>query len=477
MKILFISYSGFVSFGIMQLSSILKKAGFGVFLIVPRNNQEIIEEINRVKPDLIGFSCATSIHNWALDKARVIKERFDTPIIMGGPHPTFYPDIINEQGIDMICIGEGEEALLELVQKMEKKEDITNIRNIWVKKDGKISINPLRPLAQNLDDLPMPDREIYYQRYNYLRESKVKNFIAGRGCPFDCIFCANGAYKRLYAGLGKYVRLRSVDNFLEEILMVKNKYGLKKIYFSDDTFILNRDWLKEFCEKYKKMIDVDFIAQIRADLIDEDIVRLLKNAGCRGVTMGIETGSEYLRNEILNKNVTDNDIISAAKIIKRNGLKLKTFNMMCLPGESIDDGLKTAEINNKIKADLVAIGFAQPFPGTHLLNYAKEKGYLEKDYDPNRMDLNSPYYSPFTLENKQELGNLLFFIPLLSKAYFLNPIIRRLIKFKRNIAFETIHSSFFAWQTFWFYRPSVRDVLSYWLFSNQVSLRKKRKHN
>lgn len=474
MRILFVSYSGFVSFGIMQLSSVLKKAGFAVSLIIPRNNQELMEEINRTKPDLIGFSCATSIHNWALEKARAIKERFDAPIIMGGPHPTFYPEIINEEAIDMICVGEGEEALLELVEKMKKKEDITNIKNLWVKKDGKIFRNPLRPLIQDLDGLPTPDREIYYQRYNYLRKSRVKNFIAGRGCPFDCIFCANGAYKRLYAGLGRFVRLRRVDNFLREIEAVRNKYGLRGIYFSDDTFILNKDWLKEFCEKYKAKIGVNFIAQIRADLIDQDIVKILKNAGCRGVTMGVETGSEYLRNEILNKKISDEDIIRAAKIIKGNGLKLKTFNMMCLPGESIDDGFKTAEINNKIKADLVAIGFAQPFPGTYLLDYAKEKGYLDKDYDPNRMDLNSPYHSPFVLKDKKELENLLFFTPLLSKAHFLKPIVKRLIKFKRNIIFETTHSLFFAWQTFWFYRPSIRDVFGYWLFSNQVSLRKKR---
>lgn len=474
MKILFISYSGFVSFGMMQLSSVLKKAGFSASLIIPRNNQELIKEINQTQPDLIAFSCTTGIHNWALDKARIIKEKFNTPIIMGGPHPTFCPDVINEQGIDMICIGEGEEALLELMNKMKKHKDITSIKNIWVKKDNKIFKNPLRPLIQDLDGLPLPDRELYYGKYKYLRKSTVKNFIAGRGCPFNCIFCANQAYKKLYTGLGNYVRLRSVDNFLEEIAMVKNKYGLKRIYFSDDTFILNRVWLEEFCKEYKKEINVEFIAQIRADLIDKDIVKLLKQAGCRGVTMGIETGNEYLRNEILKKKVTDNDIIKAARIIKNNGLKLKTFNMICLPGESIEDGFKTVEINNKIKSDLVAIGFAQPFPGTVLLDYAKEQGYLDKNYDPSRMNLNSRNYPPLILKDKKELENLLFFVPLLSKFYFLKPIIKLLIRCKRNIIFEMLHSLLYAWQTFWFYRPSVKDVFSYWLFSNQVSLRKRK---
>lgn len=476
MKILFVSYSGFVSFGLMHLSSVLKKAGFEASLIVPSNNQDLIEEIGQIKPDLIGFSCTTTIHNWALEKARIIKKRFDIPIIMGGPHPTFSPNVLNQDGIDMICIGEGEEALLELVEKMERKEDIKRIENIWIKEGDRIIKNPLRPLIEDLNALPLPDRDLYYKKYDYLRKSIVKNFIAGRGCPFDCIFCVNQAYKNLYAGKGKYTRLRSVDSLIEEISMVRDNYGLKRIYFSDDTFILKKDWLKEFSRKYKEKINLEFIAQVRADLIDESTVDLLKSAGCRGVTMGIETGNERLRNEILKKNVSDDDIIRASKIIKSKGLKLKTFNMMCLPGESIDDGFKTAQINSKIKADLVAIGFAQPFPGTHLLDYAKEKGYLDEDYDPNQMDLNSQYYSPFNLENKEELENLLFFIPLLSKIYFLEPIVRRLIKLKRNIFFETVHSSFFAWQTFWFYRPSIKDAFSYWLFSNQVSLRKKKKN-
>lgn len=474
MKILFISYSGFVSFGMMQLSSVLKKAGFGVSLIVSRNDKELIREIKQIQPNLIGFSCTTGVHNWAIDKAKVIKKKFNIPIIMGGPHPTFYPNVINEEGVDMICIGEGEEALLELMNKMKKNENITNIKNIWVKRDGKIFKNPLRPLIQDLDSLPICDRELYYERYGYLRKSTVKNFIAGRGCPFNCIFCANQSYKKLYTGLGNYVRLRNVDNFLEEIKFVKNKYGFRRIYFSDDTFILNKAWLEEFCKKYKKEIGVEFVAQIRADIIDEDIIKFLKEAGCRGVTMGIETGNEYLRNEILKKNVTDNDIIKAARIIRDNGLKLKTFNMMCLPGESIEDGFKTAEINSKIKADLVSIGFAQPFPGTGLLDYGKKRGYLDKNYDPSQMDANSRNYSPFIIKDKKELENLLFLTPFLSKFYFLKPIIKLLIKRRRNIIFETLHSLFYAWQTFWFYRPSIKDAFSYWLLGNYISFKKRK---
>lgn len=475
MKILFINYSGFISFGLMHLTSILKENGFVASLIIPRNDQELLEEVDKVKPDLIGFSCTTGIHNWALEKARLIKEKFDIPIILGGPHPTFCPEIINEDGIDMVCLGEGEEALLELMKKMQYNEDIANIKNIWLKRDGKIFKNFLRPLVQDLDTLPIGDRELYYGRYAYLRKSLVKNFIAGRGCPFSCIFCANQGYQKLYAGLGSYIRLRSVDNFLKEIKLVKDKYGFRRIYFSDDTFILNKAWLEDFCKKYKQEINTPFIAQIRADLIDEDIIKFLKEAGCCGVTMGIETGSEYLRNKILKKNVTDQDIIKAALIIKKQGLRLKTFNMICLPAETIEDGFKTVEINHKIKADLVAIGFAQPYPATELLDYAKKENYLDKDYNPSQMDVNSRNSSPFILKDKKELEGLLFWAPLLAKFYFLKSIIRLLIKCKRNVIFEIIFSLFYAWQTFWFYRPAIKDVFSYWLRGNHLSLVKRKK--
>lgn len=475
MKVLFISYSGFVSFGLMHLSSVLKKDGFYVELVIPKNNQELLETISRFQPDLIGFSCTTGIHNWALAKIKIIKEKFDIPIILGGPHPTFCSEIINEDGVDMICLGEGDEALAELVQKMKNNDDLTNIKNIWVKRGDQVFANPLRPLIQDLDTLPVGDREIYYEKYAYLRQSTVKNFMAGRGCPFNCIFCSNQAYKKLYAGLGNYTRWHGVDYVIEEIKMVKHKYGFNYIYFSDDTFILNRAWLEEFCRKYKQTIATGFIAQIRADLINNDIVKLLKEAGCRGVTMGVETGNEYLRNKVLKKNVTNDDIIKAAKTIKSQGIKLKTFNMMCLPGESIEDGFKTAKINNKIKANLVSIGFAQPFPSTGLLDYAKEQGYLDKNYDPGQMDVNSRNYSPFILKDKKELENLLFLTPLLAKFYFLKPIIRLLIKWKRNVIFEIAHSLIYAWQTFWFYRPSIKDVFNYWLLGNYISLIKRKK--
>ena len=163
---------------------------------------------------------------------RRIRERVDAFSAFGGPHATFFPEMIAEQGVDGVCRGEGEEALLDLVGAMERGEPVTPIPNWWIKADGHTHRNPLRPLIADLDQLPPPDRKLVYERDRYTGRSRLKHFITGRGCPYNCAYCYNQAWSALYGGKGRLVRGRSVESVVVELRWMKAHYPLELAVFS-----------------------------------------------------------------------------------------------------------------------------------------------------------------------------------------------------------------------------------------------------
>lgn len=268
-RIAFIQNLVYEYLGTMYLSSLLKKNRHCVEVFIQNSSdiKNLINGIDEYRPDIIGFYCTTGIYPWVLYTASFLKNKFPKiKIILGGPHPTFFPEIIKESSVDIICRGEAELALLELLERIDKDRDYTDIENLWIKKDGKIFANDVRPLLENLDSLPFPDRDLYIKRYPFLNKSQ-KVFMAGRGCPFSCSFCFNARFRDLYKGKGCYVRLRSVENLISEIEYVKDNYKLNTVYIQDDTFILNKKWTLEFLKEYKKKIDLPFICLIRADYL------------------------------------------------------------------------------------------------------------------------------------------------------------------------------------------------------------------
>ena len=236
----------------------------------------VIKKLKKANPDVVAFSAITGGHKWCLETARKVKAAIKCKTIFGGPHATHFPDIIKYPQVDYVCRGEGEYALLDLADRMKRNGRTDNIMNIWCKKDGKIIKNSLRPLIPDLNELPFSDRGVYY-KYGKIRLDPQKRFMTTRGCPYNCTFCFNHALMELYKDKGKYVRRRSVQNVIDEILQVKKKYSIKTVYFEDDTFILDRKWINEFLEEYRKKVNTPFICLIRANLVDEELVKLFKN--------------------------------------------------------------------------------------------------------------------------------------------------------------------------------------------------------
>lgn len=429
----------------MSLSSYLKHRGHSVDLILETDVGRIVKYIAAKRPDTIAFSTVTGQHKEVLKIADVLKRHFKTiPIIVGGPHPTFFPDIIELEPIDIVCRGEGEGAMADLLERIDQGSGIENIPNLWVKKGKKIIRNDVRPLIEDLDSLPFPDRSIY-EKYDYFNSHPVRRFMSGRGCPYACNFCFNHTLRRLYSGKGTFVRMRSRHNVLEEIKQVAQKYpAMQRVKFEDDTFTLNKRWVIDFLGDYKAHVGMPFACYSRADRVDNELARALKKAGCDRLDFGLETGSEKLRNEVLNKKLTDEQIIEASEILRANGVPFGTGNMFGLPGETFQDALETLKLNIKIKPADVWGAVFQPYPGTECGIYAVENGYCKNlDVDQIRSD-----YQTDSLLVQEDIGkivNLHKFFYLLVMFPKSMKVIRPLLSLSPNIFFTLIHRILYFW--------------------------------
>jgi radical SAM superfamily enzyme YgiQ (UPF0313 family) len=341
-------------------------------------------------------------------------------------HPTLFPEDIDLSAVDYICIGEGESPVLELMNAIDAGEDGSQIKNLWCRKNGTVIKNPLRDLIQDFDPLPLPYREIYY-KYRFIKDLPIKRFISGVGCPYRCTFCHNPLQKKIYAGRGKFIRKKSVSRVIREVRYVKDRYPLKNVHFSDDTFVLDREWLREFLAAYRREISLPFSCNIRIDQVNEEMIKDLAKSGCYGISFGIESGSDRIRNQILKKNLREEDIISNALLIKRHGIKMIITNLMGVPEETLDDAFKTVAINQQIGADYTRAGVLIPYPKTEIVDYAIERGLLPADYAIHNFTqiirkslIRSRYAREF--ENLCALFNLTVHFP------FLTPITRILIR-------------------------------------------------
>lgn len=364
-------------FSIMTLAAVAKAKGHEVAVAIG-SDSHILNKARDFKPDVVGFSVLTGYQTRYLQLGKSLKKNKNAkPVILfGGPHASFFPQVVLEEGVDIICRGEGEGALLDILDAVDTNNDLVGIENTSINQNGELKSFPMRPLV-DLDEIPFPDREIYWD-YPIIHDSDMVTFMASRGCPFDCSFCFNKDMVNMVKGLGSWVRFRSVENMIEEIKAVQRIKKIRFIDFHDDTFILKRKWLLEFLDAYARECSIPFICNIRADLITLDTAKALKAAGCSRVSFGLECGNEELRNLLLKKSLTDEQIRKAAAVLKKVNISFFTYNMMGLPGERLEDAFKTLELNVEIGTQCAWVSVFQPFPGTQLADYCLEKGFLEK---------------------------------------------------------------------------------------------------
>jgi len=432
MKVLFIQNLGInESLALTDLSAFLKSKGHACDLLIEKNEKNLYNSIRKFSPDIFIIPWDIGALSWVLKITYKIKDNFTKPIVFCGTYPSFYPsNAINCPCVEIICIGETEYALLELIEKLEKKEDVSKIKNLWIKKEGKIYKNELRTLIADLNTIPLPDRGIYF-KYRYLKEFGLKRFTSGRGCSNSCSFCYNPLLRQRYEGKGSYVRRKSVARIIQEIEDVRKQSKLTSVHFSDDIFISDKDWIREFSREYKQKINLPFTCNASAELIDEDVIDLLKSAHCSGIAIGTETGNENLRNFILNKKITNHQIIEAGRLVKKYKLFLTTFNMVALPEETIENAFETVKLNAKINADHARLSFAFPLPETKLAEYGLKNGFFDKAHIerlldntifPNNAILNSKY--------KKQFENLFYLFHFGVKFPLLIPLIKKILSLR-----------------------------------------------
>lgn len=455
-KILFIQRSWFDLHGLMAISGLLKHNGHRCHLLIEPAEPDLITRVKEMSPDFVGFSIVSEERLWALEWATRIKRTVETTTVVGGIDATVFPQMIEHPAIDVVCRGEGEFALLDLLDRFDRSGVIdTEIPNLWFAEGGEVKKNPLRRLVEDLDTLPPVDRELYYGRYPFLRDYPIKRVMVGRGCPFACAYCCNRALRDIYRGKGRYVRRRSVDSVLEEITRVRMDHGLRMIDFSDDDFISDRAWLSLFLERYAKEIGLPFSCLVRIDRVDETIAAALARAGCTTVSFSVESGNETLRRNVLQKRLSDESIIRGASLLKARGLKLNTYNMLNIPGETLDDGFRTVELNAKIASESPWCSIFQPFPGTEFWDRLVAE---HEAADPTRLTGALDFYSSSLVQQRDSaaLMNLekLFYYAV--KFPSLRGVTRKLVRLPGNPAFQALFLVAFA------YRHSRVSRMSLW---------------
>ncbi len=388
---------------------------------------EFAKKIIEFQPNLIAFSVTTELWENAVKLIKSIKHNnVKIPIIVGGVHPTISPETVIEEA-DIVCVGEGEDAIVELCRNMQSGQDITKIQNLWVKVDKNVYKNPLRPLI-DLNNLPCPDWSIFNERHltgiYHGQIMRRGHYLSMRGCPFSCAYCTNNYLRKLCVGQGSYVRWEKVENTIRNLKQLHEKYHLDNIKFSDDLFIVRKEEeLTIFKDEYTKSIGIPFLISVSPVMVKEEKLRILKAAGCIHLSIGIETGSYRIRKEILKRNVTDEQIFNAFSLANKVGIETSSFNMIGLPTETRKDLFKTIKLNKKCKVSTLNVYYLYPFPKTEIRDYCESNDLIPSDeahisiYEGEKFNL-----SEIPLNKLRDLRKTFILYVKLSKMYY--PLIR-----------------------------------------------------
>ncbi len=427
-RILFLQDSAInESLALCELSGVLKRGGHETRLLLGDEERDLDREIRAWDPQLCILPCSVAGHLWPIRAAARIKRLLPNCVTaMGGTHVTFSPELALDPNIDITCVGEAEGAMLDLADRLDAGIGWKDVANLCFAREGVLVRNPMRGLWADLDTLPIPDRDLYF-RYGFISRFPWKKFATGRGCIHSCSFCWNTTLRGMYDAGGEFTRRKSPARVVEEIRRVKSAHPTKHIHFSDDLFTVRPSWLEAFAPLYRAEIGLPFTCNSSVELVTTRTATALREAGCHGVAIGIETGNEALRERILRKTVSNDDVRRAAGLIKSNGMKLTTFNMIASPGETLDDAFSTLRLNREIRADHVRVNIAVPIPHTDFDLDARERGLLEGKTVDRVTELKRPSVA-FHADEAREFRNLFYLFRLGVHLPGVEPLLRALVR-------------------------------------------------
>lgn len=458
-RVLFLQRIWTENLGPMYLSAVAKNAGHETKLLI-EDAKPLDKAIVDFNPDVIAFSVTTGSHGWALARADTLRQRTTARMVMGGPHATYYPEVIDSPSLDLIFRGESEHAFCRFLDRIDAGDPFLDIPNAWIKDDDRIVRNELSHLVENLDELPPPDRSLYYDTYPYFRNNENKPFISGRGCPFSCTYCSIAGLRELYKDKGRFVRFHSPERVVNEIVEVRDRFGLRTVIFQDDTFIIGEERLEKLLSLYAAKVRLPFVCHIRADLLTRDMARMLKSAGCHSVDFGLESGDETLRGEILGKPISDDTFKKAAEYLRESGIPFRTTNMFGLPGETLEQAWKTVMLNQALGTRYPSSSIYQPYPRTALGDRVIESGLAGCNYTVDSIGSTFFRTSLLTGKDRNQFINLQKLFWPAVRFPFLTPLIRRMIKLRPNPFYEMIFLFCYAVNYALSERVTLRHVLN-----------------
>ena len=400
MKVVFVAL-GQEQLGISILSAVLRRAGVETSLVfdpalfhdryyfeIPvlrdlfNRDEDTVARVVAEKPDLLAFSVLTMTYGWAVDIATRVKQQLDVPVIFGGVHPSAVPEVcLAEAAVDYVCVGEGEEAIVQLCEALAAGLDagqrpaqpIPNLR--WRGEDGHIVRGPAAGFVQDLDSLPFWDKELWEHDVpigtSYLT-------MTSRGCPYRCTFCFNNFFAKLPGPgptRGKYVRQRSIEKCMQELVEAKRRYNIEFVDFEDDVFTLDKDWMRTFLAEYKREIGVPFACLVHPRFMDTEMARWLADAGCDRIEMGIQTVDEEYKRKLL-RFEKDDALRRALEAMSSAGLKMKLDHILGFPGEPLAAQAQAWELYKRYRPTRVNTYWLSYLPGTDMTREAFEAGRL-----------------------------------------------------------------------------------------------------
>jgi radical SAM superfamily enzyme YgiQ (UPF0313 family) len=379
--------SGDPPLGLMYVAAYLRQeVGCSVDILDStffKNTETFCRYISEKEPyDLVGISLMTFMMYDAFDVARYIKTYYPrTKIIMGGPHPTVMPEqTMENRNIDAVCTGEGEWVMADVVRSDRNFQDVNGV---WYRDGDQVVHNPDQESIQDLDKLPFPawdlvPMETYFDHW-FLMDSvqpglRGTSLCASRGCPFKCTYCQ----PTLNAIFGKKIRKRSPANIVDEIEALKDRYRITAFAFQDDTFIIDKKWARSVAqEMIDRKVNLVWETNVRADLIPEDLLQTLYEAGLRKINIGIESHSQKTLDEIYDKKITVEQVEESVRIANKIGIKVQGYFMLGAPTEGIKDALDTIKFARNLDIHDATFSITTPLPMTYL--YDKTKELIEKD--------------------------------------------------------------------------------------------------
>ncbi len=371
--------------GVISLAGSLRHHGHQVSLVQGADVPALARDPRVRAADVLALSSTTGLHRVYVPWARELKRCFPgKAVVLGGPHATFFPEVIEQAPFDGVCLGEGEESFPELLGALEG-----GLRRApdgwWIRTDGgrgEVLRGRPRPPIEDLDRLPPPAHDLFYEARPDYRRTPNKAFLATRGCPFRCTYCFNRTLNERHRALGgRLLRTTDPERVCDEVLEVRRRWGVRLVWFLDANFVADRPWLEAFAAVYRRRVGLPFMCKLRPERATPRIVKTLVGAGCVAVGVGIESGSERLRREWLGRPISDAAILDGCGRLKRAGVRVLSFSMLGIPTETLDEALRTVALNVACGVDFAAATILQPYPGTELARRARAEGYWSGDVD------------------------------------------------------------------------------------------------